>query len=63
MQAQTGAVNELCSVGKDCSPALRRLPSGDVLLSKDGTSRFLGAHPNTQLGTLIPWALEREREV
>lgn len=43
VHAQTGAVQELCSVSKDSVAALRRLPSGDVLLAKDSTCRFVGA--------------------
>ena len=54
VQAQTGAVKELCAVGKDCTPALRRLPSGDVLLAKDGISSFLGSPIPLYLYTLYP---------
>ena len=35
----------LCEISRDTPPALLTLPSGDVLLSKDNTSRFLGALP------------------
>ena len=44
VNAETGAVQVLCEIGRDTPPALLTLPSGDVLLSKDNTSRFLGAH-------------------
>ena len=47
VQAQTGAVAEVCAVGKDTHPVLRQLPSGDVLLAKDGACRFLGAPTQT----------------
>ena len=42
VHAETGGVQELCDIARDTSPALLTLPSGDVLLSKDATSRFLG---------------------
>ena len=46
VHAETGAVQELCEIARDTPPALLTLPSGDVLLSKDATSRFLGQfHP------------------
>ncbi len=45
VNAETGAVQVLCEIGRDTPPALLTLPSGDVLLSKDNTSRFLGALP------------------
>jgi len=45
VHAETGAVQELCEIARDTPPALITLPSGDVLLSRDTTSRFLGARP------------------
>jgi len=46
VHAETGAVQELCEIARDTPPALLTLPSGDVLLSRDATSRFLGACPH-----------------
>ena len=45
VHAETGTVQELCEIARDTPPALLTLPSGDVLLSRDATSRFLGARP------------------
>ena len=42
VHAETGAAQELCEIARDTPPALLTLPSGDVLLSRDATSRFLG---------------------
>ena len=38
-------MQELCEIARDTPPAQLTLPSGDVLLSRDATSRFLGALP------------------